>query len=282
MRETVLIVRLVTPPIPLSKGTLSMRTYVITGAASGIGKATSELLQERGHAVIGVDLKGSDVDADLSTAEGRAAMVEAVTEKSGGTIDAIIAGAGLSTPTVATAKVNYYGAVGTLEGLRPLLVGSPAPRAVAIASMASLYPPDEDLLHLFLDGAEEDALARAEALAAADPQSANMIYGTSKRALALWIRRHAAREQWAHAGIPLNAVAPGIIRTPMTKDLTATEEATKSLLEMVPMPLNGIADAIVVARLMAWLTSEENTHLCGQVVFVDGGSDVVMRGESTW
>ncbi|NCD20963.1 MAG: short-chain dehydrogenase, partial [Actinobacteria bacterium] len=32
-----------------------MRTYVITGAASGIGKATSELLQERGHAVIGVD-----------------------------------------------------------------------------------------------------------------------------------------------------------------------------------------------------------------------------------
>lgn len=259
-----------------------MRTYVITGAASGIGKATSELLQERGHAVIGVDLKGSDVDADLSTAEGRAAMVEAVTEESGGSIDAIIAGAGLSTPTVATAKVNYYGAVGTLTGLRPLLAGSEAPRAVAIASMASLYPPNEDLLHLFLDGAEEDALARAEALAAADPQSANMIYGTSKRALALWIRRNAATPEWAGAGIPLNAVAPGIIRTPMTKDLTATEEATKSLLEMVPMPLNGVADAIVVARLMAWLTSEENTHLCGQVVFVDGGSDVVMRGDSTW
>jgi len=258
-----------------------MRTYVIPGAASGIGKATSELLQERGHAVIGVDLKDSDVDADLSTAEGRAATVESVTEKSGGSIDAIIACAGLSTPTVATAKVNYYGAVGTLTGLRPLLAGSEAPRAVAIASMASLFPPDDELLHLFLDGAEEDAIARAAVLAANDQLSAQ-IYGTSKRALALWIRRHAAREEWAHAGIPLNAVAPGIIRTPMTKDLTATEEATKALLEMVPMPLNGIADAIVVARLLAWLTSEENTHLCGQVVFVDGGSDVIIRGESTW
>lgn len=258
-----------------------MRTYVITGAASGIGRSTAALLRERGHRVIGVDLHGADVEADLSTAAGRALMVEAVGESANGAIDAIIACAGLSAPTVATARVNYYGAVGTLEGLRPLLVRSSAPRAVAVASMASLFPPDDELLHLFLDGAEEDAVERAGVLAA-DPGTSGLIYGTSKRALALWIRRHAAREEWAYAGIPLNAVAPGIIATPMTAELIATPEATQALLQQVPMPLGGVAQPIVVARLLAWLTGEENTHLCGQVVFVDGGSDVVIRGDSTW
>ena len=51
---------------------------------------------------------------------------------------------------------------------------------------------------------------------------------------------------------------------------------------MVPMPLNGIAEAQVVADLLAWLVGEENSHLCGQVVFVDGGSDAVIRGDATW
>lgn len=94
--------------------------------------------------------------------------------------------------------------------------------------------------------------------------------------------RHAAGPEWAGAGIPLNVVAPGIIATPMTADLIATEQGREALLRMVPMPLNGVAEPVVVARLLAWLGSEENTHLCGQVIYVDGGSDVVLRGDSTW
>jgi len=97
-----------------------------------------------------------------------------------------------------------------------------------------------------------------------------------------WIRRNAATPEWAGAGIPLNGVAPGVIETAMTAQYTATEEARKAILEMVPMPLNGIAQASSVAHLLAYLTSVENTHLCGQVVFIDGGSDVVIRGDSTW
>lgn len=258
------------------------RTYVVTGAASGIGLATSQLLTERGHRVIGVDIHGSDVNVDLSTADGRAELVTQVTEHSGGTIDAIIANAGLATPTAATVAVNFFGALATLTGLRPLLEASAAPRAVVTVSMASLFPPDDALLEALRAEDEPAAMARAAELEAAGADAAGLIYGTTKRALSLWVRRHAATEEWAGVGIPLNAVAPGVVETPMTAAFTGTDEARKAILQMVPMPLNGIFAPRDVAYLLAWLTSEENAHLCGQVVFIDGGSDAVIRGDSTW
>lgn len=137
------------------------RTYVVTGAASGIGKATRELLLERGERVIGVDIRDADVIVDLSTSAGRTALIEKVSELSGRSIDAVLAIAGLATPTAKTAAVNFFGTVATLEGLRPLLLKSSAPRAVAVSSMASLFPPDDALLAALLVGNEKDALAPA-------------------------------------------------------------------------------------------------------------------------
>jgi NAD(P)-dependent dehydrogenase (short-subunit alcohol dehydrogenase family) len=101
------------------------RKYVVTGAASGIGQALTEQLRGEGHTVYGVDLRGADVNVDLTTAEGRAALVTEVTELSGGAIDAVVAVAGLAAPIPATAGVNYFGTIATLEGLRPLLARAP-------------------------------------------------------------------------------------------------------------------------------------------------------------
>ena len=253
------------------------RVSVVTGAASGIGKATAELLRSRGERVIGVDLHDTDITADLSSQAGIDAMVAAVAEASGGAIDAVYSIAGLAIEKAITVKVNFFGMTGVLVGLRPLLLKSEAPRAAGIASMASLIPVDDELVALMTAGDEDGAVAYAAAT-----EDKGLIYSSTKKAFAQWIRRTAPTPDWAGAGIPLNAVGPGVIRTPMTSDLLSTQEAEKELLKMVPMPLNGVADPIVVARLLAWLNSVENTHLCGQVVFVDGGSDAIIRGDSTW
>lgn len=256
------------------------RTALVTGAASGIGRATAERLAGDGYRVIGADLRSADIEADLSTPEGRQKLVDETARISGGELDAVLAVAGLALPEAATVAVNYFGMISSLTGLRPFLTGSAAPRAVGVASMASLMPVDDPLVEALDAWDEPAAMARAGQLEGTD--GAQLIYSSTKKAFALWVRRNAATADWAGASIPLNAVAPGVIATPMTADLIATEEARAGLLQMVPMPLNGIAEAGVVANLLAWLVSEENSHLCGQVIFVDGGSDAVIRGDSTW
>jgi NAD(P)-dependent dehydrogenase (short-subunit alcohol dehydrogenase family) len=258
------------------------RTYAITGAASGVAKATAELLRSRGEKVIGVDLRDVEVIADLSTAEGRAEMVEKVTELSGGKLDAILAVAGLSAPKAITTAVNYFGMVDTLTGLRPLLAGSDAPRAVGIASTASLLPVDVVLVNALLAHDEATAMERSEWMAEQGPVVSNQIYPSTKQAFARWIRRNAISPDWAGSSIPLNAIAPGVLRTPMTEELLATEQGRAIAMMSTPMPLNGPATAQDAAYLLAWLTSAENTHLCGQIVFIDGGTDASYRGDSTW
>ncbi|PZQ90783.1 MAG: short-chain dehydrogenase [Leifsonia xyli] len=253
-----------------------MRTYVVTGAASGIGKATKELLEERGHRVVGIDLKGSDIDADLSTEEGRAGLADAVRAVAPDGIDAILAVAGVALFTPLTAKVNHFGTVATLENLKPLLAGSDAPRAVVVSSFSSLQDNDAELVELLLSGDEAASVARSEVLA--EQQLGHLIYASTKRAISEWVRTQSITPEWAGAGIPLNAVGPGVILTPMTAPLLETEEGRAQILQLVPMPLNGPAEPVVIARALAWLASEENTHMAGQTVYVDGGADVSIRG----
>src|SRR5258708_35829204 len=107
------------------------RTYVVTGAASGIGAATARYLRERGGRVIACDLHDADVIANLATSEGRAELVEGVTRLSGGKIDAIVANAG-GGPIETMIELNFFRALATLEGLGPLLNSSPSPPAVMV------------------------------------------------------------------------------------------------------------------------------------------------------
>lgn len=258
------------------------RTYVVTGSASGIGATTARVLRERGEKVIGVDLRGADVEADLSTREGRRQAADAVTELAGGRVDAVIACAGISAPIPATISVNYFGVTELLEALLPALRASDAPRAAVVSSMASLQPNSREMVEAALAGDEARAVEIAQGFVGDDPMTGYIVYPSSKRALARWVRRESITEAWAGSGIPLNAVAPGTVVTPMTAELLATPEGAAMVDASVPMPLNYHQPPESIAHLLIWLTSVENTHMAGQVIYDDGGADATLRGDDVW
>lgn len=258
------------------------RTYVVTGAASGIGAATAALLTERGFRVIGVDLRNADVEADLSTPDGRRSAAQQAAEIAGGVVDAVVAAAGIATPKPLTLAVNFFGVTEFLEAIQPALVKSDAPRAVVVSSMATLQPVSDDLVDMLLAGNEVKALELGAALAERGAQVGYLNYSSSKRALSRWVRRECITSRWAGANIPLNAVAPGTVLTPMTTELLASEQGKEMVDASVPMPLNYHQSPGSVAQLMAWLTSEENTHTTGQTIYIDGGADATIRGDNIW
>lgn len=257
------------------------RTYVVTGTASGIAAATARILKERGNKVIGIDVHDADIVADLGTKQGRLDAANKAIELSGGTINAVICCAGLSAPIPLTASVNYFGMTELLGALAPTLAKAEAPRAVLISSLASIMDNDKALVEaMCVDDDEEKAVARAMEMVEIGGGYEQMIYASSKRAISRWCRREAPKAQWAGAGIPLNAIAPGIVRTPMMAGLLAV--ATEAMDAMMPMPLNYHLEPENVAYLLIWLASPENTHICGQTIYIDGGADTLMRGDNIW
>jgi NAD(P)-dependent dehydrogenase (short-subunit alcohol dehydrogenase family) len=261
------------------------RTVIVTGAASGIGAATVNHLRERGARVITSDLRDAEVIANLATTEGRAAFVEGVAKRSGGTVDAVIANAG-GGPVETSVQLNYFGAVATLAGLRPLLARSAAPRAVAVSSIGSLFASRPDLVDACLDGDESFAVAVARSVredvkrSGGDPSLIReAVYGNAKLALNRWCRGVASNPDWAGAGILLNVVALGLYDTPAAAFILNNPERRRLMQDATPVRGAFPGRPEDAAALLSWLTSPENAQLTGQVLFADGGFESRLRGD---
>ena len=247
----------------------------MTGAASGIGAAVAARVARSGAAVVGVDLAGTDVEADLATAEGRQAAVSAVAERCGGRLDGLVVAAGIGPqvfPTGPIVAVNYFGALAVLDGLLGVLSAGDAPAAVVLASnSAGITPPDPVLLGLLAEGDEAAATARADELDGAT------VYGMSKLALARAVRRRA--RLWGEAGVRVNAVAPGPVDTPLLRG-TLADPRLGPAVEALPIPLGRRASAEEVASTVSFLLDPANGYVHGAVLFVDGGTDAELRPDA--
>jgi len=83
-----------------------MPITLVTGSASGIGAGTMKVLQAAGHELIGADLRGAEINGDLSNAAGRSRAIEAVLERCKGQLEGLALCAGLGAQAQAGVRLN--------------------------------------------------------------------------------------------------------------------------------------------------------------------------------
>jgi len=251
-----------------------MRTYALTGGATGIGAAIKARLVNQGHRVIVVDLKDADITANLATAEGRTAAIEGIKATASEGLDGLITSAGVGshmTDHRLIASVNYFGSVHVAEQLVDL-VALKKGSIVLLSSNSAPMATSERYVDLLLAGDEKNALDESENI------SGHEAYSGSKKAIAKWVRRNAPA--FARRGATINAIAPGYTETPMTKVVSEDPqygESIKRFKETIPIGRAG--EPADIAALVDFLMGDESGFICGSVIFIDGGHDAMLRAD---
>jgi NAD(P)-dependent dehydrogenase (short-subunit alcohol dehydrogenase family) len=248
----------------------------VTGSASGIGAATARRLATAGHEVIGVDLAGATISADLAVPEGRATAVGAIAAACGGALAGLVCCAGLAglpeRPASRLVQVNYFGTVEVIAGLHDALVAGGG-SVVAMSSNSTTCQPGYslELVDACLAGDESAAAGLADQ---ADSLTA---YPATKTAIARWIRRHATAPEWLGQGVRLNALAPGMIETPMIAEGRA-HPVVGPLLNMFPVPLGRAGRPEEIAAAIDFLLAA--TFCVGTILLIDGGTEAMLRPDA--
>lgn len=255
----------------------AQRCVAVSGSQSGLGLAIRRHLEGVGLRVIGIDLpgKGAEVEADLSKPTGRQRAVQGVLDACGGTLQGLVANAGIDSKEAAlTFAVNYDGAVDLLKGLQPALARAAkhgGASAVVTVSHAVMISPG-------IKVRAADALLEGKHGRARLWLGGGMPYPVSKLALARWIRREAPGADWAGAGISLNGVCPGAIETPMLeKDLK--DKIKGPIIRAMPKPLGRNSKPEDLAGIYEFLLSPHARYIVGQMITADGGVEATWRGD---
>ncbi len=233
---------------------MTARTFLITGATKGIGRALSERLARTGHRVIGlaredVDFLGELVRVDLANRDATESALQDLTRRH--SIDGVVNNVGLVRPQNIgninlddlndVLTLNLQPAVQTAQALLPGMRERRWGRIVNISSLTVL------------------GVAQRTAYAAA------------KAALVSFARSWAL--ELADTGVTVNAVAPGPTETELFRaNNPPGSESERRYLAAVPMKRIGKPDEIAAA--ISFLLSEDAGFITGQTLYVDGGASI--------
>jgi NAD(P)-dependent dehydrogenase (short-subunit alcohol dehydrogenase family) len=224
---------------------------IVTGAGSGIGKATVDLFRREGATVIGADLKGADVDCDAGDDAAVKALVDKVIADHG-KLDIVFANAGISGGLASIfeqsvddwteiLRVNLIGPFLAIKHAAPHMAEAGCGSIICTASVAGLR-----------SGAGGPA------------------YSASKAGVISLVK--SAAQQLTGSNVRVNAVCPGLIETGMTEFIYERARAKGQEDRLGHLnPLQRGGEPAEIANAALFLASDEASYVNGHALVVDGG-----------
>jgi NAD(P)-dependent dehydrogenase (short-subunit alcohol dehydrogenase family) len=231
-------------------GRLKGKVAIVTGAASGIGKASVDLFREQGATVVGTDIgKGADERADAADETTIRGLVEQVVRQHK-RLDIFFANAGVSG---GMATLSEQSPEDWAEILRINLIGC----ALAIKYAAPAMSPGGSIIC-------------TASVAGLRSGAGGAAYSASKAGVINLVQN--ACQQLAGSGVRVNAICPGLIETGMTQPMydAARERGQDHRIgELNPLRRGG--EPIEIAQAALFLASDESSYVNGHALVVDGG-----------
>lgn len=232
------------------------RVALVTGVASGIGRAVAERLAADGATVVGLDLR-ADGPAGVEVVAGD------VTDRAA--VDAVVAHAvaahGRLDVVANVAGIPQFGRVDDLsdaEWQRQLDVNLTGPFTVCRAALPHLR-------------ATRGCIVNVASIAGLQGQAYTAAYCASKGGLVALTRALAV--ELALDGVRVNCVCPAAVDTPLLADVAhrIPPDADPRLLDRLQMLMPGLVTPVQVADAVAWLASDAAALVTGQALALDGG-----------